>query len=307
MGSALPSMAKPQGQEAASSFMTEPIMELSIEKLKQQNPWRVIADMESLEAYNENKEFVLKGDEKDIKGFNNKRRKKNGKPSEYEYNLHLPPMPFSGNLLTAKLVILTLNPGYVEYLNRDLVGKLAPEFQQEFLVAAKKHLRLEATSIYESEVERIVGENYWYRKLQPLAEAVYETNPDEQKKIFQDVAILQYIGYFSTKYHDSNLKLEGHKFIKKLLPYLLGKEDVMFLVMRARSKWEGLFKDAGIDYATLRNKRLIDDIRSPLSQAITPNNLLSKDGKLDGFRIIVDHLKTPKCAHNPNKNLNFTS
>ena len=59
-------------------------------------------------------ERIYPGDDSFIHDFNNKVE------SKYKYVVGVPPMPFSGNLLDAKVVILTLNPGYVEKVNKDL-------------------------------------------------------------------------------------------------------------------------------------------------------------------------------------------
>ncbi len=58
-------------------------------------------------------ERIYPGDETFIHRFNEKNA------SAYRYVVGVPPMPFSGNLLDAKVVILTLNPGYVEKVNKD--------------------------------------------------------------------------------------------------------------------------------------------------------------------------------------------
>ena len=68
----------------------------------------------------EEDERIYPGDDSFIHDFNNKVE------SKYKYVVGVPPMPFSGNLLDAKVVILTLNPGYVEKVNKTQCMAMIP-------------------------------------------------------------------------------------------------------------------------------------------------------------------------------------
>ena len=61
-------------------------------------------------------DLVFPGDEEYVYAYNEKQKDKPAK----RLVLRVPPEPWSGNILNSKLVILSLNPGYVEHLNKNL-------------------------------------------------------------------------------------------------------------------------------------------------------------------------------------------
>ena len=94
------------------STSQETLRNIEVDKhsIKQKNGWAMVAENLyglTLWSDKEEDERIYPGDATFIHNFNSK------VDSNYKYVVGVPPMPFSGNLLDAKVVILTLNPGYV--------------------------------------------------------------------------------------------------------------------------------------------------------------------------------------------------
>ena len=200
-----------------------------------------------------------------------------------EYNLItcIPPEPWQGNPLEAKLVILTLNPGYVEKQNHILADSIQNTEGINSSIADFKAqtLRLEAKSFLPENSNKdgglspadyinIIGDWYWYKKFTPLMEKLQ--GDLNEKEFFRNVAIIQYLPYTSISYKDKKYKGIGSlEYTKKLvLEILEKKENNIVLVLRGSSKWEALLQDE-YDLKT-SNKVIINKNRS---QSISPSNL----------------------------------
>ena len=211
--------------------------------------------------------FVYPGDNPTVKEFSDAETTK----EDCKLQLDLPPCPFTPNILNAKLIILSLNPGYIKLLNRDLPGMLLPEYVGEYKTWTVNALRMEAKEkggIYTNDVDKIIGENYWAKRLQPLAKKV-----KSPENIYNKVALLQYLGYTSTSYEDMPQIIPSQMFTKVLIRYItLNNTDAKFLILRARKKWEEL-----IDGDTLsklnKNCRLLYKQSSSPCQFLSENNL----------------------------------
>ena len=213
--------------------------------------------------------FVYPGDNPTVKEFSDAETTK----EDCKLQLDLPPCPFTPNILNAKLIILSLNPGYIKLLNRDLPGMLLPEYVGEYKTWTVNALRMEAKEkggIYTNDVDKIIGENYWAKRLQPL---LREIKDNKMEEIYRNVALLQYLGYTSTSYKDMPQIIPSQRFTKVLIRYIaLNNPDAKFLVLRARKKWEEL-----IDGDTLsklkKNGRLLYKQSSSPCQFLSENNL----------------------------------
>lgn len=203
-----------------------------------------------------------------------------------EYNLItcIPPEPWQGNPLNAKLVILTLNPGYVDKQNHILADAIQHIDGINTLIADFKAqtLRLKAVSFLPEKTNvdgglspadyiNIIGDWYWYKKLTPLMEKL-QGNLNE-KEFFRNIAIIQYLPYTSISYKDKKYDgIRSLEFTKKLVLHILNKkENNIVLVLRGSSKWEALLKN---DYDLKSSDKVI--INKNRSQSISPNNLGDK-------------------------------
>lgn len=200
-----------------------------------------------------------------------------------EYNLItcIPPEPWQGNPLNAKLVILTLNPGYVDKQNHILANAIQhiDGINKDIANFKAQTLRLKADSFLPeitnedeglsiADYINIIGDWYWYKKFTPLMEKLQ--GDLNEKEFFRNIAIIQYLPYTSISYKDKKYNGIGSlEFTKKLVLHILNKkENNIVLVLRGSSKWEALLKN---DYPLNSSDKVI--INKNRSQSISPNNL----------------------------------
>ena len=94
---------------------------MTVSELKTNNPWRVVADKydsgksNCLFLEDGNTDYVHPEDLDRIIKFNSRNPDK-----EYCIVTNTPPEPWRGNPLTARLIILSLNPGYIPEINMTL-------------------------------------------------------------------------------------------------------------------------------------------------------------------------------------------
>ena len=247
---------------------TEMNLIFSEEKIKMLNGWKVVA--EKIQQYDVFKswkgELVYPGDETAVHKFNEKAN------DDCKLQLDLPPCPFTPNILNAKLIILSLNPGYIKLLNRNLPGMLKPSYVEAYQVPMVKALRMEGGAIYSSDVEKIIGENYWAEKLQPIVNECYKNAPE---KIYHDVAIMQYLGYTSQYYKDLSKKysVPSQWFARLFIRYITTQKiDVKFLILRGEDKWRELIDKDSWQLLELSG-RLLKRNKPGRNQAITRKNM----------------------------------
>ena len=229
-------------------------------------------------------ELAYPGDAISINTFNAKVENK------YRYFLGVPPMPFSGNLLRAKVVILTLNPGYKERINKTMCMAMCDEGKEQIIRHIKNALTLDGTGIYDdSDYSRIQGDFYWEDALSTLAmEAYGKSSTEKGHPIYEDVAFLQLVGYHSVKFkYSAELKhLPSAIFTNLLVKHLATKTDKTFLVLRSETHWREVFGD-DLWRQLESDGRIISKGHCGMSQYITKGNL-KKD---NGFDKLVTILK----------------
>lgn len=262
------------------------------EEVKLYNPWGKLAKEYSHSKdclFGENNKYYCVKDEAAIQEFNDKWGKdKFGYDTTEKLITTIPAEPWGGNPLKAKLIILSLNPGYVPEVN----GKLAQLLQSNEIVRnkiidyKKKTLELEAESFLPEEdygepiscrdAVNMLGDWYWYKKLKPLQKDVKEKYDLDEDDFYKQIALVEYHGYSSiTSEHDfplNNKYLESQEFIKRMVSYLAEVKKTRFLIMRSVGKWKKLlgkelfqqYKESGI---------ILCKENKGMSQAITENNL----------------------------------
>lgn len=204
------------------------------------------------------KDSIIEGDKDVIYAYNNSPRR--NEISKFE--LSVLPEPYRGNLKDPKLVILSLNPGYVERLNRTLFEKLSKESQREFVDTLKRNVMLEdGSKLVFNDVDEIIGDGYWSEKLAELKKI--------DSDLFSKIALIQYNPYFSRKYSSwaGEGTLASQQFAKEIIARLMEQSDVQFLVMRSKKQWEQL-----IGFNMDEDLRFILN-HNPICQSISKNNL----------------------------------
>lgn len=271
------------------STSQETLRNIEVDKhsIKQKNGWAMVAENLyglTLWSDKEEDERIYPGDATFIHNFNSKVE------SKYKNIVGVPPMPFSGNLLDAKVVILTLNPGYVEKVNKDLCMAMIPAQKEQLLCLMRNALTFQGEGIYDGyECSRAQGDYYWQKAFDQLAiEAYGKPSSEIYHPIFHDIAFFQLIGYHSEKFrYSSGIKhLPSMIFTNLLAKYLATKTDKTFLILRSESLWKETFGEE-LWSKLEKEGRLITKGHKGISQKITRGNL-KKD---NGFDKLVKLLK----------------
>lgn len=209
---------------------------MTFDELQEMNPWRhFIGGPTPLAIRREGWQMVYPGDKNDIEAYNH-RNKDN---TQYQFKLDIPPEPFRGNLIDPKLVILSLNPGYIERLNGDLVTRLNQESINEFINALKDNLNMKKSRIVFNEVDNIIGDGYWMQMFSDIKRDL----GDKTDSYLGKAALIQYLPYFSEKLNNwshSN-HLPSQYFTRHLIRHILYEhKECIFLIMRSKNYWNTL-------------------------------------------------------------------
>lgn len=224
-------------------------------------------------------DMVFPCDEEYVYAYNEKQKDNPDK----QLVLNIPPEPWSGNILNSKLVILSLNPGYVEYLNKNLANMFRPQMAEEVMEDKRKVLLMEGMKFDYYEPTRILGDYYWRKKIIPLGTAVY--GEKDKENIFNDVALCQYFAYTSLESPSIKDLFPSQKFTKMVLLYLATSvKEVKFLVMRHETQWKTLMGEGLWNYLYDNNRLLIS--KNYANQCLTEKNIGTRN-----YTIIVEHLK----------------
>lgn len=241
------------------------------QEIKNKNPWKEVAQKykgtDFLYDYTE--EFICKADRKLIEQFNAQMDdaskkyenqndiKHNGNvdPKDFTYNLNVPVYPWYGNPLKSNVIVLSLNPGYVE--KETLIAKVLQNLPLNITNGYIEHLRKMLTFEVDSFLPEPNGQNgltsrdlanlhqsfYWEDRL-TKAFVNKETNLN-----FEDVnskfAIIQYIGYSSKKYKSfkKNECLPSQIYTRDLIQYILEhNKNAIFIISRQKQNWETFLK-----------------------------------------------------------------
>lgn len=299
----LASLKKSLKSEELPKCMVNPTGYYSVSEsdIVKENLWpTLVGEYMRSHWYNENIKIVYPNpyEEQVIDEFN-----RNAK-EDYKYVLGAPAEPWRGNPLKAKVVILSLNPGFklgvndnVQYeryrapledamaeLNNTLSfqvrGLLTP---QESYVNSHKEFKekysMEGSQVLCGDALNEIGDYYWYNNINHL-----NINHQKEYEFFRNFAIVQYCAYTSVSFKDfpRGVVLPSQELTKKLIRYLAyEREDVVFVIMRSAAKWKELL-DA--DVWEKMQSRLI--VNKNMSQFLSENNLGKKN-----FNMLIEYLK----------------
>lgn len=221
--------------------------DLTEAELKSLNPWLDVVEKYegSKFLYSNTNNLVCDSDREIIEEFNKRIKKE-----EYEYKLNVPAYPWYGNPLKANVIVLSLNPGYVE--RESVIARVIQYLDESFTKGYTEHLRkmltLECTEFLPQELG---ADGMTYRDLANLHQSWYwedrltnafvndgGLNFDDVNKNF---AVIQYIGYSSKKY--APLKygklLPSQLFTRQLIEYILKNNPrAIFIVARNVKVWQ---------------------------------------------------------------------
>lgn len=275
-------------------------------ELLAQNPWKEVAKMynpyEEDCLFSKTRQYVCSSDLPEIEKFNSKLVLNNSDKDDTDKIItNIPAEPWSGNPLTANLIILSLNPGYVPEVNKTLalllqsnkqIRKNIIEFKRDTLLLKAKSFMADNDGdnpISSKDAVNMLGDWYWYKKLKQLKDDVGL----DDYTFFRKIALIEFHGYSSITSNRSfplgKIYLESQLFTKRMIQYIVQRDDVVFLIMRSKKKWiDFLGKEFMNEY---KDKFVIKDNKG-MSQSITRDNLDGK-GNSDGekYRILKNILK----------------
>lgn len=264
-------------------------------EVKELNPWKegFVTKSEST-LYDPNAKWVLKIDEETIDKFN----ENEDKNSKYKFILSNRPEPFTGNPLKAKVVILTLNPGYVENANKKYAMQLQESGSKDILQAVINHkdeqLRLEAKSFFCPRIKENgevsyrkanceFDDKYWYNIFDKLRKELnLAPEGDTEDTIFDNVALVQYVGYASQSWKPIPKKypLPSQEFTRQLVGYLAFHTKAIIVVSRSYNEWKELLGDEIW-------KKLKDDNRLVCRKTIVDKNGVCRHIRTQSFSKIT--------------------
>ena len=226
-------------------FMKQP-SKLTESELRECNPWEEVArnyDFRTMLFSSENNQ-VCSADRAMIEDFN-----AHSEP-DFQYRLNVPAYPWYGNPLKAKVIVLSLNPGYSE--KESTIAKLIqllPERNYEgYCLHICSMLTFDCGGFLPSDYQRprlsdrdianIHQSWYWYDRLnQGFLDG---RNGLSFEDVNHNFAVIQYIGYHSKRFapFKKNQILPSQQYTRQLIDYILhNNRDTIFIVPRNVNTW----------------------------------------------------------------------
>ena len=233
-----------------------------------ENPWKNTTS----EIYNGEEIIVATADLKYIKKLLNSKKyppvdkvdddanekTKKAAKEKYKLRLNVYPQHFVGDIDKAKIIILSLNPGYsTEYYDayKKRINKNGTKYEQ----IIKENLEMKRPSFHAFELANESDLGYWGNKMKCWVED-YDKKDNKKiieslKKITEDIALAEFFPYHSISYNDMYDKLgkstssNSNRKIKDYLPtqkFLFEKikkriddknDKVIIILTRSFAKW----------------------------------------------------------------------
>lgn len=217
------------------------------EEIKSKNPWKEVERkyVGNIFLYSDTPNLVIKSDEEIINNFNNE------VTDDYKYQLNVPAYPWYGNPLKANVIVLSLNPGYVE--RESVIARVIQNIGDSYSKGYTDHLRRMLLFECDSFLPDDQGlKGMTYRDLANLHQSWYWTerltnafvNKKETGLEYEEInskfAVIQYIGYSSKKYtpFKKRVQLPSQDFTRKLIEYILNNRNTLFIVSRNVKMWK---------------------------------------------------------------------
>jgi len=230
------------------------------------NPWEHVVDLgiKSGQYYDVSQKYVCEEDKSIIEKYNESVNTKGKK--ECEFVLDTLSLPFEGDVFNSKIIVLTLNPGFVEEVNHTMYTLLNEESQTKITDYHIQNLQLKCKGIVPNDAINFIGDKYWLNKTKKIRhEYGFEKT---------DFAILQYIGYQSSKFYDSKdlRQLKSIEFTKLLIEFIIKyrTDDYCFIIARRRDVWNQVLRSYLTDDFY---KQRVTELKSYLNSTISKDNI----------------------------------
>lgn len=254
------------------------------------NPWETIAkEYQGYDLYSTTRIFAVEADIELLELYNNCKKNNN-----HKYHLEIPAEPWQGNPLKAKIIILSLNPGWQEKYNKDIALEISKRgnIAEAVFKEKQKTLLFEADAFSPRNKEitdaiSLIGGNYW-KGDDKKAGRLSVLKPDGMNDFdfYKKFAVVQYCAYTSKEYgggFDKGKYLPTQIYTKELIRYIAyNRPDVKFVILRAEDKWKNLL-DADVWETMLPNTIIA---KYPIQQRLSKANL----GE-DKFEVIMSIIK----------------
>lgn len=216
------------------------------------NPWTKYPNYKDAgyHYYYEDTDLIHPDDKEVIEKYNQ------GRNPLYRFERHVPPFPFQGNPFCAKVVFLSLNPGYIERINRDTALLLEQtstciyvnDIWYQHMIHGTSSMFPSINKTDQYTAFQILQDWYWEDMLAPL-----RGDCNLKDDAFSErVALIQLIPYSSTACNKVILNLPTQQYTKQLIQYLLEQPNgPLFVVMRSEPEWEKLL---GINFQNSKYK-----------------------------------------------------
>lgn len=230
------------------------------------NPWKEVAalynESETDCLFSISQDYICSEDKAEIEKYNNsiiKAADNNPRKDDILRNkmvTNIPAEPWGGNPFKARLIILSLNPGYVPEVNEKLAKLLQSNDEiRKAIIKYKKQTLLFDTDSFLPEDDKVLlgcqisckdainmlGDWYWHKMFRQLREDV----GIDENEFYKKVALIQYFGYSSQTAQRTLPYIPSQDFTKEMIHYIASerKEEVRFLVMRSKKEWKKLLGD----------------------------------------------------------------
>jgi len=263
------------------------------------NPWKEVADLYQAKELNQDclygsqNEYVCSDDRLKIIEYNKNvyvAAENNPRKDELLKDImitNIPAEPWGGNPFKAKLIILSLNPGYVPEVNNKLakllqsnaaIRKAIIEYKMDTLLFKTDYLLppnddiIQGCQISCKDAVNMLGDWYWHKMLRQLREDV--ASQLNENEFYKRVALVQYFGYSSQTASRTLPHIPSQDFTKEMLHYIAAnhKDEICFLIMRSKKEWRSLLGEKFFDdYSDII---IFND--NPRCQYITEGNLGAK-------------------------------
>ncbi len=233
------------------------------------NPWLEMANNTAREN------FVIKEEQAIVLKFNERVK------DDYKIHSSIFPAPFMGNVESATVIILMLNPGYDK--DEDVGGtKYYQTYTDWWMQQIQHKLPYPELPLFCLEKNYILKSDYWFKKLKPLIDITTD------EIVATKIAKVQFFPYHSIKYKSLYKRLLKEENFDSYLPsqeynFALVRRAIdrgaLIVIPRSKKFWFEAIPELRIYTNILFTK----NYRNPI---LSENNLGSV-----GFTKIINHLK----------------
>ncbi len=228
------------------------------------NPWEYVAELvkNTNGYYSKNQFFVCENDKELIEKYNSDENRK----KEHKFVTNLLPSPFRGDIFNAKILILTLNPGFNEKTNHNLFELLDKNAQNQITENGINNLLLKGERIIPNDAVELFHNQYWSDKTKNIVNE-HNFNP-------QELAVVEYIGYHSKNFNlTKGIKnLDSIKFTELVIEYIIKnrRDDYCFVIARNKNLWDEILERY---LSTDEYKERVTSLNSYQNSSISKKNI----------------------------------